>query len=107
MIRLDDKTKDFKKNQMIRSKRMKSIAEVLEEASVLIDNHFFNEFSDTKSSAVLKHLLENQAVIEIMLFKKTWRTLNCSPKNHESHLGTPGEPAVHWGKERIDKKRKG
>ena len=31
--------------QMIRAKWMKSIEEVLEEVSVLIDTHFFNEFA--------------------------------------------------------------
>ena len=68
------------KDQMIRAKRNKSIAEVLEEVEVLIDTHFFNEFSKTKSSTCLKRVIANQSMIEMRLFKKTWRTLNCTPK---------------------------
>ena len=59
---------------------MKSIAEVLEEVEVLIDTHFFNEFSETKSSMVLKKIIANQNVIDTTLLKKTWRKLNCTPK---------------------------
>ena len=59
---------------------MKSIIDVLEEVEVLIDTHFFNEFYETKSSMFLKHVLANQNVIEMSLFKKRWRTINCSPK---------------------------
>ena len=59
---------------------MKSIVDVLEEVEVLIDTHFFNEFYDTKSSIFLKRIIENQGWIEMTLFKRTWRTLNCSPK---------------------------
>ena len=39
---------------MIRVKSMKGIAEVLEEVEVLIDTHFYNEFSEAKSSLFLK-----------------------------------------------------
>ena len=40
---------------MLRAKRRtKSIDEVLEEVEVLIDTHFFNEFSESKSSLFLK-----------------------------------------------------
>ena len=78
-IRADTKMEDFEKNQMICSKRMKSIAEVLEEVEVLFDTHF-NAFSETKSSAFLKLVLANQAEIEIWVFKNTWRTLNCTMK---------------------------
>ena len=60
--------------------KMKSIAEVLEEVRVLIDTHFFDEFSRTKSSICLKRVIENQSVIDVRLFKKTWRSLNCTPK---------------------------
>ena len=65
---------------MIRAKRRKSIDEVLEEVEVLIDTHFFNVFSETKSSAFLKKAIENQSSIDVRLFKRTWRTLNCTPK---------------------------
>ena len=41
---------------------------------------FFKEFSETKSSLFLKGVISNQMVIEVRLFKKTWRTLNCTPK---------------------------
>ena len=52
----------------------------MEEVEVLIDTHFFNEFTETKSSQFLKKVLANQSVIEVRLFRKTWMTLNCSPK---------------------------
>ena len=79
-IRIDDHMEDFDKNQLICSKRMKTIAEVLELVEVLLDTHFFDEFYETKSSGFLKHVLANQAAIDIWLFKKTWRTLDCTPK---------------------------
>ena len=64
---------------IMRTKRNTSIAEVLEEVEVLIDTRFFDEFSRTKSSMCLKRAITNQSEIEMRLFKKTWRTLNCSP----------------------------
>ena len=59
---------------------MKSIEEVVEEVEVLIQIHFYNEFCETKSSAFLKKIIAHQSVIDIRLFEKTWRLLNCSPK---------------------------
>ena len=63
----------------MKSERMKNIADVLEEMDALIDTHF-DEFSETKSSLFLKKVFANQNVIDTGLFKKTWRTLNCTPK---------------------------
>ena len=57
---------------------MKCIANVLEEVGILVDMHF-NEFNKTHSSMFLK-IISNQNSIEMKLFKKTWRTLNCSQK---------------------------
>ena len=68
------------KSQKLRAMKMKSINEVIEDVRVLIDIHYFEEFSKTKSSACLKNVIDNQNVIETGLFKKTWRSLNCSPK---------------------------
>ena len=76
MMEWKDRTKTVK----LKAVKMKSIAEVLEEVQVLIDTHFFDEFSKTKSSMCLKRVIENQSVIEMRLFKKTWRTLHCTPK---------------------------
>ena len=53
---------------------------MLEEVEVLIDTHFFNQFLETKSSSFLKRVLECRSVIDTKLFKKTWKSLNCSPK---------------------------
>ena len=47
---------------------------------VVIDTHFFHEFTETKSSVFLKKVIAAQGSIEMRLLKKTWRTLNCSPK---------------------------
>ena len=67
-------------NRVLRAKRMKSIEEVMEEVEDLIDAYHFNQFSRTKTSSFLKKVIENQRTIEVGLFKKTWRTLNCTPK---------------------------
>ena len=67
-------------NILLRSNKSRSIEEVLEEVEVLIGVHFFNEFSRTKSSAFLKRIITGQNTIEINIPKKTWRTLNCTPK---------------------------
>ena len=79
-IEHDEEIEASEKTVSIKAKRMKSIADVLEEVEVLIDTHFFNEFSETKSSMFLKKIIANQNVIEMTLLKRTWRTLNCTPK---------------------------
>ena len=65
---------------MLKVQKYQSIKEVLEEVEVLINTHFFNEFAETKSVQNKKKVLANQSVIEVRLFRKTWRTLNCSLK---------------------------
>ena len=42
--------------------------------------HFFNGFDEAKSSAFLKKVISHQSAIDLRLFRKTWRTFNCSPK---------------------------
>ena len=79
-IKRNEEMEAREKDRMMNAKKLKSIAEVLEEVEVLIDTHFFDEFSKTKSSMCLKQVIANQSVIELRLFKKTWRTLNCTPK---------------------------
>ena len=79
-IRRNDEMDEREKNQTIQAKRAKSMEEVLEDVVVLIETHFFNEFFVTKSSMFLKKVIANRSPIDIKLFKKTWRTLNCSPK---------------------------
>ena len=60
--------------------KMKSIEDVLEEVKVLIDTHFFDQFSKTKSSLFPKKVIRNHNAIDMNLLKKTWRTINCTPK---------------------------
>ena len=80
-IRRNEEIDEPDKNKMLRVKKMKSIADVLEEVGVvLVDTHFFVVFSQTKSSTFLKKVIENQRTIDITLPKKTWRQLNCIPK---------------------------
>ena len=62
-IRRNDEMDGDEKNQMLRAKKMKSIAEVLEEVEVVIDMHFFVEFSQTKSSTFLKKVMDNQRLL--------------------------------------------
>ena len=68
------------KGLVLRAKKAKSIADVVEEVEVLIDMHHFNAFWETKSSLFLKRIIANQSAIEINLLKKVWRTLNCTTK---------------------------
>ena len=79
-VRHDDGMEGRDKTVKLKAMKMKSVAEVLEEVQVLIDTHFFDEFSMTKSSMCLKRVIENQSAIDVRLFKKTWRTLHCTPK---------------------------
>ena len=79
-IRENENIQESEKDQILRAKRVKSIEDVLDEVDVLIDTHYFNEFRETKSSMFLKKVIENRNVIDTNLFKKTWRSLNCSPK---------------------------
>ena len=68
------------KAKMLRAKRKGSITDVHEEVGLLIDTRFFNEFSETKSSSFLKNVIANKNTIDLNLFKRTWRSLNCTPK---------------------------
>ena len=79
-IRQNGEVEADENEQMLRAKRRKSIEEVVEEVEVLIDTNFFNEFCETKSSQFLKRVIAHQNSIDTRLFKKTWRTINCSPK---------------------------
>ena len=79
-IKQNEEMDETEKNQVLRAQRMKSIADVLEDVEALINTHFFDEFSKAKSSLFLKRITENQKLIDMRLFKRTWRTLNCSPK---------------------------
>ena len=80
LIEHDREIEESEKTAILRAKRMKSIADVLEEVEVLIDTHFFNELSEKKSSMFLKKIIANHNVIDTTLLKKTGRTLNCTPK---------------------------
>ena len=79
-IRGNTEIQGHEKDQMLKVKKFQSIKEVLEEVEVLIDTHFFNGFYESKSSLFLKRVFENRGSIEMRIFKKTWRSLNCSPK---------------------------
>ena len=68
-MRHNGENDDREKGNSIRIKRAQSIAEVLEEVEVLVDAHFFNELSKTKSSLFLKRV-ENQKNIDIPSSRK-------------------------------------
>ena len=78
--------------------------DVLEEEEVLIDTHFFNETWETKSSLFLKKVIANQSAIDMSLFKKTWRTLNCSPKTMKVIPGVQESLCVWKRRELITRK---
>ena len=77
-IKCEREIEELEKSVLLRAKRLKSIEEVMEEVEVLIDTHFFNEFYGTKSALFLKRVLGNQGLIEMRLFKRTWRSSNCT-----------------------------
>ena len=79
-IKCDDEMDESEKNKNVLSKRAESIGDVLEEVDVLIDTYFFNQFAETKTSAFLKKVIAHQNSIDTRLLKKTWRSLNCTPK---------------------------
>ena len=79
-IRCDREIEEREKSQLLGAKKMKSIADVLVEVEVLIDIHFFNEFHETKGSMFPKRVIESQGWIDMRLFKRTWMSLNCTPK---------------------------
>ena len=79
--RHDDEIDESEKNQKLKAMKMRSIDDVLEEVDVLIDTHFFGEFCRTKSSSFLNRVIQNQGSIEIKLFRRTWKSLNCTPKH--------------------------
>ena len=78
--RHNDGIDEREKNDILRAKRMKSIADMLEEVEVQIDPKFFNEFYEANSSMFLKRVIANQSVIEMTLLKRTCWLLNCTPK---------------------------
>ena len=80
LIEHDCEIEDCEKSEIIKAKRMKSVADIIEDVDVLIDTHFFDEFCKTKSSMFLKKIIANQSVTDTVLLKKIWRTLNCTPK---------------------------
>ena len=49
---------------------------MFEEVEVLVDTHFFIGLSKTKSSLFLTKVMVNQNVIDVRIFKETWRSLN-------------------------------
>ena len=79
-LRQNGEIEERERDNILRAKRVKSIADVLEEVEVLIDTHIFIELYETKSSSFLKKVIANQGSIAMNLFKKTWRTLNCFPR---------------------------
>ena len=70
-LRQNGQVEELEMEKMLRTKRSKSIAEVLEEVEVLIDTHFYNEFFQTKSSVFLKNMISHRGSIEINLLKKS------------------------------------
>ena len=56
-IRHDDEIEEREKNQKLKAMKMRSINELIEDVRVLIDIHYFDEFSRTKSSIFLKKRL--------------------------------------------------
>ena len=105
-LRQNGEIEERERDNILRTKRAKSIADVFEEVEVLIVTHFLNEFYETKSSSFLKKVIANQGSIAMNLFKKTWRTLNCTPKDDENHRGDTREPPLCWEAKGTNHKEK-
>ena len=104
-IRRNENIQEQEKEQMLRKNIFKSIADALEEVDVLVVTHYFNEFSETKSSTFLKKVIENRNVIDTRLFKKTRRSLNCSPKTMKVTREILENLCIGKRRELITKKR--
>ena len=98
-IRLDNGFQEGENSQIPRAIRAKSMTEVIEEVEVIIDTHFLDVFYQTKSCPFLKTVISCQGSIDTRLFKKTWRTLNCSPKTFKV-IGEIQENLLCVGKKR-------
>ena len=70
-IKRDDEMDESEKNKILVSKKAKSIGEVLEDVEALIDAHFFNEFWETKSSQLMRKVIDNQGSIDTNILKRT------------------------------------
>ena len=66
-----------------------------------IDTLFYNEFSETQPSPFLKKIVTCQGPIDLRLYKKSWRSLNCSPKTMKE-IRDPGKPPLCWEDEGDD-----
>ena len=77
VIEQNGEIESSEKVQLIRAKRTMNIRDVIEDVEVLVDSHFFNMYSETKSSLFLKNVISHQSRIE-MMFLKLWWTLNNS-----------------------------
>ena len=98
-IRRNGQLEECEKNDILRAKRMKSISDVLEEVEILIDSHFFNEFSK-KSSTFLKKVLENRNVIDARLFRRDTEDHELHSKDNEKYQRDLRKPPMCWENER-------
>ena len=67
---------------------------------MLIDTHFFNQFSRTKSSLFPKKAVENRNMIDIRLFEENVEDSELHAKNREGDNGDPREPPLGGKEER-------
>ena len=86
-MRNNGRMESREKDRLIQAKRMESIRDVIEDAEVIIDTHYFNEFSEANSSLFLKKVIAHQNSIDARLLKTTWRTMNGSPKTMKGDKG--------------------
>ena len=64
-IKQNGEVEGCEKEQMLRAKKSKSIHDVLDEVEVLVDTHFFDGFSGTRSASFLNKLVDKQGPVDI------------------------------------------
>ena len=94
-------------NQMFRSERIKGVPLCLEwKSSMSLTSPMCVPHLRNKVLAVLKMVISNRRVINVRLFKKTLRTLNCSPKTLKVVLEIQVNPICDGRRREMNTKKK-
>ena len=104
--RNDSQIDEIEKMLKLNDMRTKGIAEVLEEVHVLVDLHFYNEFSGTKSSMNLKRSTQNRVRLRRDSSRRP-RKLKYTPKTMKANREIQEISSVRKRKEQITKKKEG
>ena len=96
-VEMHGEMEESEKRRVLRAKRTRGIMDVREEVVVLIDTHSFNEFWKTKSSTVLKRVIDTRCNLHEPL-QENLENAQLLSKDNEGHNGDSGEPPLRWEK---------